>query len=83
MGHSGDLNVLLDDWMGLHSDLMVALIDGGMVVPVTQKILLGCGETSDVVDSWVGCSVVCCVVCSSSVPAHLEFCIVLCLVGLV
>jgi len=37
----------------------------------------------NVVDSWVGCSVVHCVACSSSVPAHLEFCIVLCLDGLV
>jgi len=30
---------------------MVALIDGGAVVPVTRKILLGHGETPNVVDS--------------------------------
>jgi len=62
---------------------MVALIDGGAVVPVTRKILLGCGEMPNVVDSWVGCNVVLCVAHSSSVPAHLEFSVVLCLVGLV
>jgi len=69
--------------MGLHSGLIVALIDGGAVVPVTRKILLGHGETPNVVDSWVGCNVVHCVVRSSSVPACLEFCVVLCLDGLV
>jgi len=69
--------------MGLHSDLMVALIDCGAVVPVTQKILLGHGEMPNVVDSQVGCSIVCCVACSSSMPACLEFCVVLCLDGLV
>jgi len=70
--------------MGLCSDLMVALIDGGVVVVlVTRKILLGHGEMLNVVDSRVGCSIVCCVVHSSSMPAHLEFCIVLCLDGLV
>jgi len=68
--------------MGLHGDLMIALIDGGAVVLV-QKILLGCGEMPNVMDSWVGCSVVHCVVHSSSMPACLEFCIVLCLDGLV
>jgi len=62
---------------------MVALIDGGVVVPVTQKILLGHGETPNVVDSQVGCNVVLCVARSSSVPARLEFCVVLCLDGLV
>jgi len=51
--------------MGLCSGLIVALIDGGAVVPVTWKILLGCGETLNVVDSWVGCSVVHCVAHSS------------------
>jgi len=56
---------------------MVALIDGGVVVLVTWKILLGHGETLNVVDSWVGCNVVLCVACSSSVPAHLEFSVVL------
>jgi len=30
--------------MGLRGGLMVALIDGGAVVPVTWKILLGHGE---------------------------------------
>jgi len=69
--------------MGLHGGLIVALIDGGAVVPVTQKILLGHGETLNVVDSQVGCNVVLCVAHSSSVPARLEFCVVLCLVGLV
>jgi len=69
--------------MGLHGDLMVALSDGGVVVPVTWKILLGCGETPNVVDSQIGCSVVHCVVHSSSMPACLEFCVVLCLDGLV
>jgi len=83
LGHSGDPNVLLDGWMGLRSGLMVALIDGGAVVPVTWKILLGGGGTPNVVDSQVGCSVVHCVACSSSMPAHLEFCVVLCLDGLV
>jgi len=69
--------------MGLCGGLIVALIDGGAVVLVTQKILLGCGKTLNVVDSQVGCSVVLCVACSSSMPACLEFCVVLCLVGLV
>jgi len=69
--------------MGLCGGLMVALIDGGVVVPVTQKILLGCGEMQNVVNSWVWCRVVHCVAHSSSMPAHLEFCIVLCLDGLV
>ena len=79
MGCSGDPNVLSDGWMGLHGDLMVALIDGGTVVPVTEKILLGCGDMLNVVDSQVGCSIVCCVAHNSSMPACLEFCIVLCL----
>ena len=69
--------------MGLCGDLMVALIDGGAVVPVTQKILLRHGEMPNVVDSQVGCSVVHCVSHSSSVPAHLEFCVILCLDGLI
>jgi len=69
--------------MGLCGGLTAALIDGGAVVLVTQKILLGHGEMPNVVDSWVGCSVVCCVACSSSMPAHLEFCVVLCSDGLV
>jgi len=69
--------------MELHGDLMVALIDGGVVVPVTWKILLRCGEMPNVMDSQVGCSVVCCVAHSSSMPACLEFCIVLCLDSLV
>jgi len=69
--------------MGLHGDLMVALIDGGTVVPVTWKILLGCGEMPNVVDSQVGCSVVCCVAHSSSMLAHLKFCVVLFLDGVV
>jgi len=76
-GCSGDPNVLSDGWMGLHGGLMVALIDGGAVVPVTRKILLGCGEILNVVDSQVGCNVVLCVVRSSSMPARLEFCVVL------
>jgi len=62
---------------------MVALIDGGVVVLVTWKILLGCVEMLNVVDSQVGCNVVLCVACSSSMPAHLEFSVVLCLVSLV
>jgi len=69
--------------MGLHSGLIVALIDGGAVVLVTRKILLGHGETPNVVDSRIGCSVVHCVAHSSSMPACLEFCVVLCLDGLV
>jgi len=64
--------------MGLRGGLIVALIDGDVVVPVTQKILLGRGETPNVVDSQVGCNVVLCVACSSSVPARLEFSVVLC-----
>jgi len=67
----------------LHGDLMVALIDGGVVVLVAQKILLGCGKMPNVMDSQVGCNVVHCVVHSSSMPARLEFCVVLCLDGLV
>jgi len=54
LGHSRDPNVLSDGWMGLRGGLMVALIDGGAVVPVTRKILLGCGEMPNVVDSWGG-----------------------------
>jgi len=69
--------------MGLHGGLIVALIDGGAVVPITQMILLGHGEMPNVVDSLVGCSVVHCVACSSSMPTCLEFCVVLCLDGLV
>ena len=69
--------------MGLRGGLIVALIYGSAVVLVTWKILLGHGEMLNVVDSWVGCSIVLCVARSSSVPAHLEFCVVLCLVDLV